>query len=56
MVYVIDRKRGLACGANLPGAVNMDVFVLQATNLVQNVVPPEAYAKDWVVPKTPYEQ
>lgn len=55
MVYVIDRKRGLACGANLPGAVDMDVFVLQATNLIQNVVPPEAYAKDWVVPKTRYE-
>lgn len=54
MVFVIDRKRGLACGVNMPGAVNMDVFVLQATNLVQNVVPPEPYAKRWVMPKTQY--
>ncbi len=52
MIYVIDRSRSLACGENIPGQVNMDVFVLQATNLVQNVV---QYPKGWSVPKTHYE-
>jgi hypothetical protein len=51
MIYVIDRARSLACGENIPGQVNMDVFVLQATNLVQNVV---QHPKSWVAPKTQY--
>lgn len=52
MIYVIDRARSLACGENIPGQVNMDVFVLQATNLIQNVV---QHPKSWVAPKTQYE-
>lgn len=52
MVYVIDRARSLACGENIPGQVNMDVFVLQATNLLQNVV---QHPKSWVAPETKYE-
>jgi hypothetical protein len=52
MIYVIDRARSLACGENIPGQVNMDVFVLQATNLVQNVV---QHPKSWGVPQTQYE-
>lgn len=55
MVYVIDRARSLACGENIPGQANMDVFVLQATNLIQNVVQPPGYMKPWVAPKTQYE-
>lgn len=53
MIYVIDRARSLACGENIPGQVNMDVFVLQATNLIQNVVVPEP--RRWAAPKTQYE-
>lgn len=53
MIYVIDRARGLACGENIPGQANMDVFVLQATNLIQNVVVPEP--RSWVAPKTQYK-
>ncbi|HPH12523.1 MAG TPA: hypothetical protein PLC34_01895 [Burkholderiaceae bacterium] len=52
MIYVIDRARSLACGENIPGQVNMDVFVLQATNLIQNVV---QHPKSWVAPKIQYE-
>ena len=57
MIYVIDRARSLACGENIPGQVNMDVFVLQATNLIQNVVKWPNYQanKPWVAPKTSYE-
>ena len=51
MTYVIDRARGLACGENIPGQVNMDVFVLQASNLIQNVV---QHPEGWVAPKTQY--
>lgn len=51
MIYVIDRARNLACGENIPGQVNMDVFVLQATNLIQNVV---QHPEGWVAPKTQY--
>lgn len=53
MIYVIDRARGLACGENIPGQANMDVFVLQATNLIKNVVAPES--RNWVAPMTQYE-
>lgn len=53
MTYFIDKERGLACGENIPGQANMDVFALQATNLMQNVLPS---AKNWVRPTTRYEQ
>lgn len=51
MIYVIDRARSFACGENIPGQVNMDVFVLQATNLIQSVV---QHPEGWVAPKTQF--
>lgn len=55
MVYVIDQKRGLACGENIPGQANMDVFALQATNLIHSVVQPENYRFRWTAPTTQYQ-
>lgn len=56
MVYVVDRARNLACGENIPGQANMDVFVLQATNLIHIVVQPPNYRFRWVAPVTQYER
>jgi hypothetical protein len=52
MVYVIDRARILAFREITRGQANINVFVLQAMNLVQSAV---QHPKSWVAPKIRYE-